>query len=295
MPKRMFAVSLLILAFACAVPGGRALAAKVFLNTPEARYHVEDGIIYRYELVDAEEIQKDKATVFAAPDGFRIIAFDVARARGVPGRPRQWAGTAKAGTGAGDSTLLAVILDNGKVRLLCIYNETEEGIWFYKDMTAYQPWKVLFADVDGDGALDLCLGVWKESPLHPVLAKRLFIYHLTPGLPPKWRGSRLSKPMTDFYFFHNGEKTHLVSTELTRDGRESVNVYYWDQFGFTGYGEYYPLREGEAVGEGYLRKNGELQKSLLITDNGQPSGGLPKNLWKGFINDEEEFINDGGE
>lgn len=128
-----------------------------------------------------------------------------------------------------------------------------------------------------------------------MLAKRLFIYHLAPGLPPKWLGSRLSKPMTDFYFFHNGEKTHLVSTELTRDGRESVNVYYWDQFGFTGYGEYYPLREGEAVGEGYLRKNGELQKSLLITDNGQPSGGLPKNLWKGFINDEEEFINDGGE
>ncbi len=291
MPKKMLAVSLIILAFTCActVPGGRVLAAEIFLNTPETRYRVEDGVIYCYELVDAEEIQKNKATIFTAPDGFRIIGFDVARAQEIPGRPRPRQ------SGAGDATFLAVILDNGKVRLLCIYNETEEGIWFYKDMTPYQPWKVLFADVDDDGVLDLCLGVWKESPLHPVPAKRLFIYHLAPGLPPKWLGSRLSKPMTEFYFFHNGEKTHLVSAELTRDGGECVNVYYWDQFGFTGYGKYHLLREGEAVTEGYLWKNGELQKALLITDNGRPSGRLPKNLWKGFINDEEEFINDGGE
>ncbi|NLW09951.1 MAG: hypothetical protein GX036_08880 [Firmicutes bacterium] len=121
------------------------------------------------------------------------------------------------------------------------------------------------------------------------MAKRLFIYHLAPGLPPKWLGSRLSKPMTDFCFFYNGEKTHLVSTEMTRDGRECVNVYYWDQFGFTGYGEYYLLREGETVAEGYLRKkNGAWQKSLLITENARadarkPPGRLPGNLWEGFI------------
>ncbi len=285
MQKTMVTTLLFIFVFAglCNVSTSRAFGAEVFLNTPDTRYHMEDGIIYCYKLVDARQIRKENKTVFAAPGGFSIIAFDVARARAVSGRPRV---PQQAEVEAGSSTLLAVVMDNGKVRLLCIYNETEEKIWFYKDMTPYHPWKVVFADVDDDGAVDICLGVWKESPLHPVMAKRLFIYHPSPGLPPKWLGSRLSKPLTDFCFFYTGGKTHLVSTELTRSGRECVNVYYWDQFGFTGYGGYYPLREGQAVEKGYVWNNGELQECLFITENGRLSGRLPKNLWKGFINDE---------
>ena len=147
--------------------GRRALAAEVFLNTPDTRYHVEDGIIYCYKQIDAVEIRKDERAVFTAPDGFRIVAFDVARVRGIAGSPRQWAGAgvgaggreeagsgagartregtglgtgagAETEAGAGDSTLLAVILENVEVRLLCIYSETVDGIWFYKDMTPYR-------------------------------------------------------------------------------------------------------------------------------------------------------------
>lgn len=38
------------------------------------------------------------------------------------------------------------------------------------------PRKVQTADVDGDGRKENSLGVYKESPFHPVMAKRPFLY-----------------------------------------------------------------------------------------------------------------------
>ena len=93
------------------------------------------------------------------------------------------------------------------------------------------PWKVQVADADGDGKEDVAVGVYKKARFHPVMANRLFIYGWDgKGLYPKWLGSRLSRPFTDFLFLDR----KLVAIEKTRDGMNELAVYHWDGFGFTG-------------------------------------------------------------
>lgn len=93
------------------------------------------------------------------------------------------------------------------------------------------PWKVQVADADGDGKEDVAVGVYKKARFHPVMANRLFIYGWDgKGLYPKWLGSRLARPFTDFVFLNH----KLVAIEVTRDGMNELAVYHWDGFGFTG-------------------------------------------------------------
>lgn len=118
----------------------------------------------------------------------------------------------------------------------------EEGLLeiFRKDFTEFNPWKITMGDVDGDGIDDISIGVYKESPLHPVMAKRPFIYNYTDGdLKPLWRGSRLSKPFTDYDFMDmDGEGIdELISIETLSDDRKVINTYQWKGFGFEGYKE----------------------------------------------------------
>lgn len=98
------------------------------------------------------------------------------------------------------------------------------------------PWKVQTADVDGDGTVEISLGVYKTSPFHRELAKRPFIYNWTPktGLFPKWRGSRLSRPFDD-YVFGDIEGTgmdQIISIEATAEGKKVLASYVWKDFGF---------------------------------------------------------------
>ena len=144
MPKRMFAVSCSSWPLPALFPAAGRYGNRVFLNTRRPRYHVEDGIIYRYELVDAEEIQKDKATVFAAPDSFRIIAFDVARARRGPRTPTAMGRDSKGGNRSRGFHPAGGYSGQWQGPAYYVFiTKQKKGIWFYKDMTAYQPWKVL--------------------------------------------------------------------------------------------------------------------------------------------------------
>lgn len=111
---------------------------------------------------------------------------------------------------------------------------------FRTDFAAFNPWKITIGDVDGDGMDDISIGVYKESPLHPVMAKRPFIYNFIDGdLKPLWRGSRLSKPFTDYDFIDiDGDGIdELISIEILSDDRRLINTYKWKGFGFEGYME----------------------------------------------------------
>ena len=129
----------------------------------------------------------------------------------------------------------------------------------------YQPWKIRFADVDLDGIPEIGMGVYKKSPLHQVLAKRLFIFNFQQGLQPKWLGSRLSRPFIDFDFLSQNGQTTLYAIEISRNQQFRINTYAWDSFGFTGIkenGNAYP--QAVILHSGYLKTTRGYQNVLFV-------------------------------
>lgn len=111
---------------------------------------------------------------------------------------------------------------------------------FNQSFNVLNPWKVQTADVDGDGIIEISLGVYKEAPFHPVMAKRPFIYSWQEnGLVPKWQGSRLSRPFEDYIFadLDGSGGDELIASELLENGGKVLQAYSWKGFGFEGVGQ----------------------------------------------------------
>ncbi|WP_313757963.1 hypothetical protein [Tissierella sp.] len=109
---------------------------------------------------------------------------------------------------------------------------------YRRNFSEFKPWKIAIGDIDGDGKYEVSVGMYKKSPLHEVMAKRPFIYSFENGrLEPKWRGSRLSKPFTDYNFYDiDGDNIdEIISVEILENNRKIINTYKWKGFGFEGY------------------------------------------------------------
>lgn len=108
------------------------------------------------------------------------------------------------------------------------------------DASWLNPWKLMTGDIDGDGIEEISIGVYKESPLHPVMAKRPFIYSFDgEQIVPKWRGSRLSRPFEDYllYDIDKDGVCEIVASERLENGKMLLNSYKWRGFGFEGFKE----------------------------------------------------------
>jgi hypothetical protein len=100
----------------------------------------------------------------------------------------------------------------------------------------WQPWKLLIADVDGDGRREIVVGIRKATRYFPKPHNCLFIYSWSGRRAfPKWLGSTLSKPFTDFAFsdLDKDGEDELIAIETMRDGKLCVAIYKWNGFGFT--------------------------------------------------------------
>lgn len=115
---------------------------------------------------------------------------------------------------------------------------TRNGKQLWQDVRRdLKPWKLVVADVDGDGKREIILGVYKSTRFFPTPHNCLFVYGWDGRRTyPKWLGSSLSKPFTDFTFadVDADRADELISVERLRDGRYCVVTYSWNGFGFTG-------------------------------------------------------------
>lgn len=99
----------------------------------------------------------------------------------------------------------------------------------------WRPWKLTAADVDGDGSREMVVGVHKSTRFFPKPHNCLFVYGWDGRRAfPKWLGSSLSKPFTDFAFadLAGDRAQELVSLEIMRSGRKCIVLYSWSGFGF---------------------------------------------------------------
>lgn len=120
-----------------------------------------------------------------------------------------------------------------------IYSNMERINELYReDFSELKPWKIETGDIDADGIDEITIGVYKKTIFHKVMDKRPFIYSYKDNrLHPKWRGSRLSRPLEDYTFYDIDcdNFDEIVSIELMENGRKTLNSYKWKDFGFEGF------------------------------------------------------------
>lgn len=105
----------------------------------------------------------------------------------------------------------------------------------FKGKNPLNIWKMEVGDVEGDGEDELALGVYKRSPHHRVMAKRVFLYNIVDGkLKPKFRASRLALPMDDFilYDIDKDGRDEVVSIEI-KDKIYYIAAYHYKDFHLT--------------------------------------------------------------
>jgi hypothetical protein len=110
-------------------------------------------------------------------------------------------------------------------------------VWKGKQLIAeglresYKPWKLIVADVDGDGIPEICAGVYRKTPYTPAWARSIFVYTFDgKELIRKYMGSSLGRPTYDFTF--TPEKTQRLLTVQEGLNGQVLSGWDWNGLGF---------------------------------------------------------------
>jgi hypothetical protein len=181
----------------------------------------------------------------------------------------------------GDSTNELIVLNKNLFHKygseVIIYNDINGLTEIYReDFSELKPWKIDTGDVDGDGIYELSVGIYKETIFHQIMDKRPFIYSYRDNrLLPKWRGSRLSRPFTDYTFYDldNDGCDEIISIEILEDGELILNSYKWIGFGVEGflessiYDKIYGLHRGSESTVTVEKDGNKINGKILIKDS----------------------------
>jgi hypothetical protein len=133
----------------------------------------------------------------------------------------------------GDGTPERVVLDVRRDPTLSVWRGRK---LLHRDVPQrWKPWKLAIADVDGNGRKEIVLGVHKGTRFFPQPHNCLFVFNWDgQKTSPKWLGSSLSKPFSDFTFanFDNDRALELLSVETRPDGKKCLVCYSYLDFGF---------------------------------------------------------------
>lgn len=116
-------------------------------------------------------------------------------------------------------------------RFTLVWRGLEEG---------FLPWQVTSGDVDGDGRVEVGVGVFRKTRFDPEPGNRPYIYTWSGGdLSVKWLGSRLSRPFEDFWLLDLDAdgRSELLALEREKAGGVLLTAYRWSGFGFEGLAE----------------------------------------------------------
>lgn len=174
---------------------------------------------------------------FAAPQSAKTESFDSHRARVVTAAPPHSVVEFRARRKIdldGDGKSETVDVDSMRTRTLEVRDG--KGVTRWRGVqNRVRPWRLETGDVDGDGRSEIALGVWKATKFFPRPHNCLSIYSWNGrACVPKWLGSGLSQPFTEFVFarLDAARADSLIALERGRNGRFSVAVYRWNYFGF---------------------------------------------------------------
>ena len=123
--------------------------------------------------------------------------------------------------------LLEIAVTNSRLSVEEIYR---------MDFSEINPWMVEAGDVDGDGIVEIFIGVNKRTEFYEDVRNRPFFY--------SWNGDELQKKWTGSYFsekelidikladlFGSG-RYETIALERNKEGKYSVSIYSWLGFGF---------------------------------------------------------------
>ncbi len=122
--------------------------------------------------------------------------------------------------------------------LLLILEDSGNNEWnriYENDFTGLKPWKIITADIDGDGQEEILTAVRKTTIYDQNDENRLFVFNYSDNiLVKKWTGSKIAGRWRSFYA---GELLpipgqELIFIEKKENGREQLSIYYWFDFGF---------------------------------------------------------------
>ncbi|HOI42894.1 MAG TPA: CapA family protein, partial [Elusimicrobiales bacterium] len=107
----------------------------------------------------------------------------------------------------------------------------------FADEQRLGPWKLVLADVNGDGDTELCVGVKKSTRYDRSIKNRIFVFNRDNAVFwPKWLGSDLNMDFVDFDFSAPGAdgRQKLLLLGDCGENRMCIAEYNWNGFGFTG-------------------------------------------------------------